>query len=251
MDINEIIRIALKAGELMLVSGAEVYRVEDTIITIFSCYNIECECFVLLTGIFICVKDIDLNDITVFRGIKEHNFDLKRMELVNSFSRNLNGKLLSYEDASNILEGIENAGHYKLGLRLAAAAVTAFTFSMLFEGSLFDSLAASIISIIVYYLKEKISKLGFFQFFEYFISGALVGILSIAAVKIFPGFNIYKIIIGSVMILLPGLAITSGIKDALYGDTVSSIYRIAEAVFIVTAVGLGVGIILSVGLNYY
>lgn len=91
--------------------------------------------------------------------------------------------------------------------------------------------------------------MGFFQFLEYFISGLFVGGLSVLAIKLFPGLDIYNIIIGSIMILLPGVAITNGIKDALYGDTVSSLYRVAETVFISVAVGSGVGIILTIGLR--
>jgi len=41
-------------------------------------------------------------------------------------------------------------------------------------------------------------------------------------------------------ILLPGLAITNAMKDALYGDIVSSMFRLTEAVFVAAAVGVGV-----------
>jgi uncharacterized membrane protein YjjP (DUF1212 family) len=91
--------------------------------------------------------------------------------------------------------------------------------------------------------------MGFFQFLEYFISGLLVGGMSLIFIRLFPALDIYNIIIGAIMILVPGVAVTNGIKDALYGDTVSSLYRMAETVFISVAVGSGVGIVLTLGMR--
>jgi uncharacterized membrane protein YjjP (DUF1212 family) len=53
MNVREVTDIAVKAGEILLTSGAEIYRVEDTINRICEAYNIKCESFVLPTGIFV------------------------------------------------------------------------------------------------------------------------------------------------------------------------------------------------------
>lgn len=89
-----------------------------------------------------------------------------------------------------------------------------------------------------------------FEFFEYFASGVAAGALSTLAIKLFPFMDLYRIIIASIIILLPGLAITNAMKDALYGDIVSSMFRLTEAVFVAAAVGVGVAIALSVGLRW-
>lgn len=47
------------------------------------------------------------------------------------------------------------------------------------------------------------------------------------------------------------MAITNGIKDALYGDTVSSIYRLADALFIAVAVAGGVVIALAAVARFF
>jgi uncharacterized membrane protein YjjP (DUF1212 family) len=245
MKTKELMKIALQAGETLLVSGAEIYRVEETILRIFRFYNKECECFVLLTGIFISVEDEDSNTISFIKRIKGNSFDLHRIELVNSFSRNLQKNHLTYSEAKEILDSIAKTPRFKFVTRLISAGMTSFVYALLFRGSFADSIAAFLISIFIYSAKEKISEIGFFLFFEYFVSGLLVGFLSLVSVKIYHDLNIYKVIIGSVMILVPGVAITNGLKDALYGDTVSSLYRIAEAVFIATAVSAGVGIVLA------
>lgn len=250
MRTREIIDVAMKAGEILILSGAEVYRVEDTLARIFKSYDVEAECFVLLSGIFITAKGEDDEVISVVKRIKGHINDLQKIEKVNSFSRSLMVKAVSYEEAMEILNAIESTPRYRFSTRLAASGVAAFVYSLLFKSSVKEAVAALLISLMVFTVKENISRVGFFQFFEYFVSGMISGAMSIFAVKLFPEMNLYKIIIGSIMILVPGVAMTNGIKDALYGDTVSSIYRLAEAVFIAVAVASGVGIMLSIGIRW-
>jgi len=250
LNIRELMDVALKAGEILLTSGAEIYRVEDTIIRICRSYNFECESFILPTGMFVSIAGSEREFVSFTKRIKERTVDLHRIELVNTFSRNLKNNAVPYKEAMNILEGIENTRHFSFIIRLMAAGVTAFVFTLLFKGGIVEGTAAFFISVLIYFLREKISQTGFFQFFEFFVSGMTAGAVSLVAVSILPGLNIYKIIIGSIMILLPGVAITNGIKDALYGDIVSSLARLGEAVFIAAAVGAGVGIALSVGLHW-
>jgi len=48
--IKEIMDIALRTGKILLTSGAEIYRVEDTITRVCESYGVKCENFVLPTG---------------------------------------------------------------------------------------------------------------------------------------------------------------------------------------------------------
>ena len=53
------------------------------------------------------------------------------------------------------------------------------------------------------------------------------------------------LIIGSLMLLVPGLAITNAIRDSLSGDLISGMTRGVEAVLIAIAVALGPGLVMS------
>jgi len=250
MDVKDLAHVALKAGEILLKSGAEIYRVEDTIVRICTSYNAVCESFALPTGIFISVKGTDGKEQLVMKRIEGRTVDLQRIELINDFSRSLQNKQLTYEEALNTLKAIEESGSYNLMTRLAGAGVATFVFTILFRGTIAEGLAAMPIGILIYILSQKISEKGFFQFFQFFVSGMLAAMISLVVVKIFPQLSVYRIIIGSIIILLPGVAITNSIKDALYGDIVSSMARFGEALLIATAIGAGVGIGLTIGLRW-
>jgi len=247
MKAEELMDIALKAGEILVVSGAEVYRIEDTIFNIFKSYDIECDCFVLLSVIFITAVDENNHTISRMKTIKEYSFDLRRIELVNSFSRSLRTHPLEYEEALKILDSIARAPRHNFKTRMIAAGMTAFVNVILFKGGIGEAMAAFPISMLIYYVREKIYAIGFFQFFQFFVSGFIAGAMSLISSNFFSNLDAYKILIGSIMILVPGMAITTGLKDALYGDIVSSLYRLAEAAFSAVAVGSGVGAAFALG----
>ncbi len=246
----ELMNIALKAGEIMLTSGAEIYRVEETIVRISSCYDVPCESFVLPTGIFISIQNDDGNANTAFKRIRDRKVDLNRIERVNSLSRRLQSSKLSYEEIEEELKIIESVGQYIFPLRLAAAAISSFVYTVLFRGSWYDGIAALAIGAITYLLREILVRRGFFQFMEVFLAGIVAGFLSIAAVQYFPILNEYKIIIGSVILYLPGISLTNGIKDALYGDLVASLTRLGEALLLVAVLVAGVSIAIAFGTGW-
>ncbi len=249
MQSNELMNIALKAGEIMLTSGAEIYRVEETIVRICKSYDTYCESFVLPTGIFISIRDSEGGMHTAFKRIHDRKVDLSRIDRVNNLSRSLQGSQPDYETVLGNLKGIEAVKQHPFLARLVAASVSSFAFTILFQGAWLDGAAAAAIGAVAYLVNEMMARKNLYQFLELFIAGMLAGFISMAAVRLFPALNEYKIIIGSLMIYLPGVSITNGIKDALYGDLVASLTRLGEALLLVTVLAVGVGIALSVGIG--
>lgn len=249
MNTNEVMQVAIFAGEILLKSGAEVYRVEETITRISRSFNFECETFVMPTGIFISSNGKGNEFVSYVRRIKGRSLDLHRIELINSFSRGVEVQKMTFEEAMKALKDIEKAPYFSFPVRLISAGMTALTYTLLFKATLWESVVAFFISMAIYIFNVLLSRAGSFQFLQNLLSGALAGGVTIFMNSMFPVLNVDKILIGAIMILVPGMAITNGIKDALYGDIVSSISRIGEAVFVVTAVGIGVAVTLVFGIG--
>lgn len=249
MDTDRILRIALLAGEILMESGSEIYRAEDTARIISKSYGVTAECFFMPTGIFISGYGEDKKSISLMKRITHRTVDLHRIEMVNAFSRKLNKENILIEEAEQELLRISECPYFKFPTMLTAAAFTAPVYTLLFKGTMLDALVAAVISTVIFLVNSGISKVGFFQFFSLFISGIIAGAMTIFASKIYPPINIDKVIAGAIMILVPGLAITSAIKDALKGDLVSSISRIGDALLVVAAVGAGVGLMITIGLR--
>jgi uncharacterized membrane protein YjjP (DUF1212 family) len=247
MKAKQVLEIALYAGEMLLSNGAEAYRVEETIERICNSYNLKCECMSTAKGVFVSVVDNNDEKITSLRKIKSICVDLYRIELINSFSRDIQSKHFSYEEAKKILRDIDNAPYFKFPVRLLAACMTSFIYSIFFNGTIYDAIASAVISICIYCLLEKTSEINLFKFFEFFFSGFLIGGLSMTAEKLFPLINKGNVITGAIMILIPGVALTNGIKDIIYNDFMSGMVKFGEAMLIITAIGAGIGAALTLG----
>jgi uncharacterized membrane protein YjjP (DUF1212 family) len=249
METKQVLEIALSSGQILMKNGAETYRVEDTIERICSAYDLECECLTTAKGVIVSVMYSSGEKMTSLKKVRNTGVDLYRIELINSFSRDFKRNCIEYDEAKKILREIENAPEFSLPVRIFAASMTSFIYSLFFNGTIYDSVAAALISICIYFMMEKISKLGFFQFFEFFFSGFVIGIASLFAENLFPFISKGNIITGAIMILLPGVPLTNGIKDIIYGDFTSGLIKFGEAMLIIIAVGAGIGAALTIGIG--
>jgi len=249
MNINQALFIALEAGEILLRNGAETYRVEESIIKICNGLGFSCETIVFPTGIFLTISSDEKDSETSVRRIKVRTFNLLKIDRVNSFSRKVLNNPISYDEALKELEEIKALKTYSIPLQLISASIVTFAFATLFGGSIKDSFAALIIGLFAYILNLMMQKAGYFPFLINFVLSFICGMLSLLMSTLITDSNVYIIIISSVLMYLPGVAMTNGIRDLLVGDIVSGLTRLGEALLTIIAIGLGVGLALSVGIK--
>lgn len=249
MEVKNVIDIALTAGEILLANGAENYRIEETVSRICEAYSFNGECIAMSNGILLLIEDSNGEKITSMKKVTNKHVDLYRIELINSFSRSLTINTLSYAEAKKRLNEIEEAPNFTMRVRTIAACMTGFIYTLFFNGNMIDGIASIIICLITYILFEKVSQLGFFQFLEFFLAGLLIGGASIFAHFVTPAISYHNVITGAIMILLPGVVLTNGIKDVLCGDFSAGIAKFSEAMIVIIAVGVGIGTSLFIGLK--
>ena len=73
----------------------------------------------------------------------------------------------------------------------------------------------------------------------YFVSSLCAGIVAILTVKMGLGVNLDKIMIGGIMLLIPGIALTNSIRDMLIGDLGSGLLRLVNALLQSTSIACG------------
>ena len=77
------------------------------------------------------------------------------------------------------------------------------------------------------------------------ISSAVTAFLAVFWVEIGVADHIDKMVIGAIMNLVPGVAITNSMRDIIAGDLLAGQAKLVEALFIATAIALGAGMVLS------
>lgn len=240
LSLKEILSLSLDIGERMLKCGAEVSRVENTISIICKSYGVKyLEVFAMNSLIVGTLRD-DKDSVTESRRIMYHKTDLDQLEKLNYLSRRICNENISRKE---VLKEIEQARIKKNNvLMFIGGILAASSFTLFFGGNSFDSFAAIIIAIILFWLDNltKHSKIN--NLIYSFICSFIIGVLSIILTVIGIGYNFDKIIIGNIMLLIPGLSMFISINDIFKGDTLSGIGRFTEGIFLALTIAAGVGL---------
>ncbi|SKC46239.1 threonine/serine exporter family protein [Maledivibacter halophilus] len=247
MTYNEkkiILRIALYAGEILLKNGAETYRAEDTINIICKSKDLKhVNSFVTPTGIFI--SDDRLDGISFIKRIKDRTIDLSKISEVNNFARKFVAEDMDEEEAIKELRRIDVEKKYNKYARTIFTGLASAFFSLLFGGGIADFIFAFFISMIAIIVNWKIEALSKTSFLANATSGALISFLALVSKNIGLGSSMDMIIVGSIMPLVPGVALTNGLRDFIAGDLIAGTSRVAEAILIAISIAVGVGTILK------
>lgn len=239
---------AMLAGEIMLRSGAETHRVEDTVGRILRLSGFErCEVLVVTAGIVITLSDWRRENITMMRRVVDKTTHLGNITEVNEISRKLCGGELTLKQAFHLLKHME-AKKYRDGLIYACVIVVAASFTILLGGSFQESFFAALngVYVVLSLLAAKHKQMNVFvtnMALSFLIAFTTKGFSVLPGVEL----EIERVVAGSVMILLPGVAITSAIRDILHADYMAGSAKIVEAFMLAASVGVGIGAGLALG----
>lgn len=245
-NIQEIVDMVVDAGRIMLESGSEIYRSEETMVRIARCYGLESiDIFTLATCIYVTCE-IDGNSYTRIKRVRPKATDLSRISRINQLSRDLEKEPLSLDGCKEKLAKIEKSSrfsHHMVALTMAlACAVFAF---MLENCGLQDVLWTGVVSYLAYWVLAYLNR---YPTLHLMVKNAMVAMVialgAIVCVETGLGQSMDAIIIGGIMLLVPGVALTNAFRDILNGDILSGVIRIVEAVIIAIGIALGVGIVL-------
>lgn len=252
MDHKKLFNYAILTGEIMLRSGAETSRVEDTINRILMTSQFSTvESFVTPTGIFATLDDPSIEMITFVKRVHKREVHLHRVAEANDLSRRFCADAISLDSAIAELNTIKEERPYPHWVMVIAKGIGAGGFAAMFGGNYLDVIISLIIGMVFALVQVFLGRFETSKFFEDIICGSIIAILGIIACYYFKlNANLDIIVIGSIMPLVPGVAITNAIREIIQGDFISGISRVADAFIVAASVAVGVGSILKLYLYF-
>lgn len=258
MDDKSIANMAVLAGEIMLRSGAETYRVEDTIKHILdtaggagapgtgiggseSAGAVRTESLVMLTGIIVTIERPGQEAITVMRRVHDRGTNMHRIVEVNEISRKYCAGDLSAEETWERLENIKGR-QYTVWMYNVATVLVPAGFAPLFGGGLREIFAAGAVGILLAVIMTIGKRMRISSFILNMICAGGVAAAAMVLKAWYPILNMDTVIISGIMPLVPGVAITNAIRDTLRGDYISGGARALEAFVTAAAVAIGAGV---------
>lgn len=242
-DFSEVLKLATKAGHILLQNGAEISRVEETMERIAAHYGVtDCNFFVLSNGIFTTGESVRTREkYAHVEFIPIKGAQLERVVAVNELSRSIPVKGYTVAQAMSILEEIQNGPGKRVWEQLLGSAFGSAGFCAIFGGGMLDCAASFVVGLILWaffiYPCRRVSNL-----LANILSSALATLLCIVFYKAGFGNGLSHMIIGSIIPLIPGIPFTNGIRDLANGDYLAGTTRLLDALLVFFCIALGVSI---------
>ncbi len=252
MDYHILLDMATELGHRLAMSGAETYRVEDSINRVLSAYGIESEAYAIPNCLTVSIETAEGKPMTRMKRIGYHGNDLDAVERYSNLSRRICQECPSPQIAMEwIRETDAKRKQYSLPVYLISVFLGACGFSVLFGAGFTDSLLSGICGLIIGIVGTFMSKLKVNPFFSTIASSFLMALFAYFIGTFGLTQNTDSVIIGALMSLVPGLLFTNAMRDIIYGDTNSGINRIVQVFLIAIALALGTGVAWSLACSLW
>lgn len=237
---KEYLHIFLDIGNALLESGAEIFRVEDTLNRMgYACGATQMNVFVITSSIVITIEFPGDGARTQTRRIRESGGnDFTKLERLNDLSRRFCRNPVSADELRKEFDKINSDRQLPLG-KLAGSILAACSFALFYGGTIPDAIIAGIGAVLIWCFQQYLRPVCMNEVTFQFVASFLTGCAICGFVLLFPSLQMDKIMIGDIMLLIPGLMSTNAIRDILIGDTLSGIIRLIAALLLAAALALG------------
>lgn len=237
---QQILRLALDMGERLTKCGAEIARVEESIIRICKTYGFQrVDVFAIRSLIIATAQTTDGEIITQTRRLYAYGTNLEVLERLNTLSRSICETAPDYFEVMAKMKEIDQSNH-QIGFSVCLGCILIGSSSCIyFGGEMIDIVPSAIIATFIFGLDHYFKKEHMNQVLYMVMSSLLAGILAILLVSLGIGKNIDKIMIGDIMLLIPGLGIMTAFRDILSKDLLAGLIRFIETILVAIAIACG------------
>ena len=242
---QQALTLAADAAALLLASGAETSRAQETAEILFRSFGTgELQAYVLTNGVIAVPLEHSLPGGV--RNVPNSSVNLTRVAAVNELSRQAAAGRVSLAQARCRLDEIKHLPELEDWKQMLACGIGCACAGVMFGGGAWEALAASIAGVCVQALLLWLARTGINRIFSRLAGAALVVSVITLVGLVLPGLNQNPPTIGALMPLTPGVALTMSIRDFISGDYLSGTIRLIDALLTAGCIACGVGLALMV-----
>ena len=245
---KDYLHVFLDMGDALLNSGAEIFRVEDTLNRMgYACGATQMNVFVITSSIVITMEFPGDGARTQTRRVREDGGnDFTKLEQLNDLSRRFCRQPVSATELRKEFDKI-NADRPKPLWKLFGSLLAASSFALFYGGSISDAIAAGLGAVLIWALQQYFRPVCMNEVTFQFAASFLTGCVICGLVLLCPFLHMDKIMIGDIMLFIPGLVIVNGVREFFYADILTGLYRLVEALLIAGAIAAGYAVSLMMG----
>ena len=240
MDYYKLLDFATDLGYELSMSGAETYRVEESVYRILTAYGLESEVFAIPNCLIVSITSPEGHPMTYMRRIGIHGNDLDSVERYSALGRRICSEKPDPEEAMALLHQTrDGCKSYHWAILLLGYFLGAAGFGIFFGGNFLDALIGGLGGLVTGGCMMFMDRFKANNFFKTMLAAFPLAFIP----YIFGAFGVISnpdaATIGTVMVLIPGLLFTYAMRDIIFGDTNSGVNRIVQVLLIALAIACG------------
>ncbi len=247
MNYSKLLQYILDIAEEMVVSGAEVNRVEESIermLTAYGCDFDRVNAFILTNNIQVTFEDPNGEIITQIRYVKRSDTNFDRLDYLNDLSRYICANTPDLKELRQKYLEVMSRPQNPTWLKYLSGVMVSGGFAVFFGGSVFDGICSAAVSLLLIFILDYLKKFNINTLSKIFMTSIVCGVASIIICMLGLA-NLDKVLIGEIMLLIPGIAMTNSIRDMLLGDIATGLIKLANAMLVAGAIALGFAVPLA------
>lgn len=240
MNEHLLLDLATDLAYEVALSGAETYRVEETVRHVLTAYGHTPEVAALPNYLIVSVLSESGEPITRMRRIGAHGNNFDAVERLNALSRKICAERPSPEKALEMLEQTRaSVQYYSFPMVLLGHFLGAAGFGLLFGCGIADAVYAGLCGMLIAFINRFTGSMNANPLFSTLAASFLMSLAAYGLNAAGLVGNSDTVIIGGMMILVPGLIFTNALRDMIYGDINSGINKVVQVLLIAGAMALG------------
>lgn len=237
---QKLLSCVMDIGEQMLICGAEVHRVEDSMERMCKAFGAKrIDVFSITSSMVVTISMEDGEQLTQTRRINGSGTDMERLHRLNALSRKICEKPMTAEEIQKEYCKCMESKVYPTWVICLSYALIAGAFTAFFGGTLRDILLSPVIGLLISVVTYFADRLEMNRVFVKFGCSFLVTAFAFLFLKIGWIANVDMVIIGNIMVLIPGIGFTNALRDLFVGDSIAGLLRTVEAILLALAIGAG------------
>lgn len=245
MEIEELLDFCCEFGRRMTRCGGEIYRVEESITRMLTAYGYDqSEVFAIPSYVTVSVW-ANGRTYTHMVRIRDSATRLEALDRLNHLCRRICAEPMEIAAARTEMDEIFRKPVYEPGLSYALYGAAALFFTLLWGGTAVDAAIALAAALLTRRIVPRLRKAGANAFFLNVIAAAAQAAVPLLLAHVGLVNHSDKVIIGALMLLVPGLAITNAMRDVIAGDFLTAVVRLAEVLIVSVAIALGIAIAIA------
>lgn len=242
----EFLEYLLEVGGTLLSYGCPTHRLEDLVRELARIEGYDASVFAVPTGLFVTLSSPGATPLFHMIRVEEWAVDLERLLLVDAILNEAAEHRVPIQEARRRLHELESRPRpYARPLVWVATAGAAGASAVFFRGGPWEALAGAAGGALIGLVGWALSRSRSARYLSDFAGGVLAALVAGAVTRAWPGLSREVLVLSGVILLVPGMALTTGLAELARKNLVSGAARLMEA--LITFLSIVFGIALVVG----